>query len=345
MSVGFSEQAMAKKLEQLNNTMQSIQTLSLWLLHHRKHSQRIAQVWQKEVLRETKPGRMLSLIYLANDVIQNSRKKWPLFQEHFYHVLEKALAHVAKHADDNTLNSVKRVITVWKERNVFGGSTVEKLLGAMTSVLSGSRVASLMDDMATTPPREEQQPSTSAVVSPITPPDSGRSAIKRKSDVALEDSTLGMSAPTTAELLRALRQLEDPASADGDTRQQIASFPEAVANPAFLRQIANSEQADVLHKKIKEAEPVVDDYCKRLSKEMEHRRETQQMLIDYLRVQKEKATNTQDLLNRFREKREKLKTDRVEVYKHYESLPDLSKLPNMEQLNPLPSAGELFDKK
>jgi hypothetical protein len=43
----------------------------------------------------------------------------------------------------------------------------------------------------------------------------------------------------------------------------IASFPEAIANPTFLKQIATNEHAEDLHKKIKEAEPVVSDYCSR----------------------------------------------------------------------------------
>ncbi len=43
----------------------------------------------------------------------------------------------------------------------------------------------------------------------------------------------------------------------------IASFPESLANPGYLREVATAEQADVLHKQIKEAEPVVASYCSR----------------------------------------------------------------------------------
>ena len=36
---GFSEPTLVKKLTELNSSAQSIQQLSLWLIHHRKHVQ------------------------------------------------------------------------------------------------------------------------------------------------------------------------------------------------------------------------------------------------------------------------------------------------------------------
>jgi regulator of Ty1 transposition protein 103 len=45
---GFTEAALEKKLSELNNSQQSIQTLSLWLIHHRKHHSTIVKIWFKE---------------------------------------------------------------------------------------------------------------------------------------------------------------------------------------------------------------------------------------------------------------------------------------------------------
>jgi hypothetical protein len=45
----FTDSNFVKKLSELNNTQQSIQTLSLWLIHHRKHSKTITQVWLREL--------------------------------------------------------------------------------------------------------------------------------------------------------------------------------------------------------------------------------------------------------------------------------------------------------
>jgi regulator of Ty1 transposition protein 103 len=45
----FTEAALVKKLSDLNSSSQSIQTLSLWLIHHRKHHSNITKVWMKEL--------------------------------------------------------------------------------------------------------------------------------------------------------------------------------------------------------------------------------------------------------------------------------------------------------
>lgn len=45
----FTESALIKKLVDLNPSQQSIQTLSLWLIHHRKHHSNIVKSWYKEM--------------------------------------------------------------------------------------------------------------------------------------------------------------------------------------------------------------------------------------------------------------------------------------------------------
>ncbi|VDK27503.1 unnamed protein product, partial [Anisakis simplex] len=66
---------------------------------------------------------------------------------------------------------------------------------------------------------------------------------------------------TADELLIVLKKLEDPPSADADTRQLIASFPESIANPSLLKPIKKEVEAKALVSKIEEAEPVVKEYC------------------------------------------------------------------------------------
>lgn len=48
---GFTEAALVKKLGDLNPSQQSIQTLSLWLIHHRKHHSVIVKVWMRELVK------------------------------------------------------------------------------------------------------------------------------------------------------------------------------------------------------------------------------------------------------------------------------------------------------
>ncbi|XP_025066791.1 regulation of nuclear pre-mRNA domain-containing protein 1A isoform X7 [Alligator sinensis] len=48
----FSESALERKLSELSNSQQSVQTLSLWLIHHRKHSALIVSVWERELRKD-----------------------------------------------------------------------------------------------------------------------------------------------------------------------------------------------------------------------------------------------------------------------------------------------------
>uniref|UniRef100_UPI00358F4A0C regulation of nuclear pre-mRNA domain-containing protein 1B-like n=1 Tax=Myxine glutinosa TaxID=7769 RepID=UPI00358F4A0C len=122
----FSESALEKKLGELSNSQQSVQTLSLWLIHHRKHSRLVVQVWHRE-LKKAKPSRKLTFLYLANDIIQNSKKKGPEFAHDFSPVLVDAFTHVAREADDGCRRPMERVLQIWQERAVFDSQYIEQL--------------------------------------------------------------------------------------------------------------------------------------------------------------------------------------------------------------------------
>lgn len=55
----FSEAALERKLSELSNSQQSVQTLSLWLIHHRKHSALIVSVWEREL----RKGELLIILF------------------------------------------------------------------------------------------------------------------------------------------------------------------------------------------------------------------------------------------------------------------------------------------
>ena len=123
----FSEEALEKKLSDLNNSQQSIQQLSLWLIHHRKHYNKIAHTWSREFYK-IQNSRKLTFLYLANDVVQNSRKKAPEFAKVFGDVLRKVVEHLANlKLDDKTVNSISRLLHIWQERGIFEAKIQESL--------------------------------------------------------------------------------------------------------------------------------------------------------------------------------------------------------------------------
>ncbi|KAF3789637.1 Regulation of nuclear pre-mRNA domain-containing protein 1B, partial [Nymphaea thermarum] len=58
--------------------------------------------------------------YLANDILQNSRRKGSEFVNEFWKVLPGALNKVVKNDDEHGKRVVLRLIEIWEERKVFG---------------------------------------------------------------------------------------------------------------------------------------------------------------------------------------------------------------------------------
>lgn len=147
MSGGFTESAFIKKLAELNSSSQSIQTLSLWLIHHRKHYSSVVKIWVRELIKglfqllcvsfyliehffAAKDGRKLTFMYLANDVIQNSRKKGPEYGQEFGVQLKKAFEHMSQ-CDEKTKNSLDRLLTIWQDRLIYNSVQIMEFKTAL----------------------------------------------------------------------------------------------------------------------------------------------------------------------------------------------------------------------
>lgn len=85
----FNTLAFEKKLTQLKDTQESIQSLSSWCLKQRTHHKKIVSSWLN-VLKRVKVEQRLVLFYLANDVIQYSKRKNYEFVESWGLNLQKA---------------------------------------------------------------------------------------------------------------------------------------------------------------------------------------------------------------------------------------------------------------
>lgn len=66
-------------------------------------------------------------MYLANDVIQNSKKKGPEYGKEFGEVLVDAFKHMAKTGiNEKTKNSLQRILNIWKDRGVYDEDKIEE---------------------------------------------------------------------------------------------------------------------------------------------------------------------------------------------------------------------------
>ncbi|GAB2235544.1 hypothetical protein Droror1_Dr00025972 [Drosera rotundifolia] len=119
-SEAFDVKLLTDKLSKLNSSQQSIQSLSRWCITHRKKAARvIVETWDK-LLNAAQKERWVSFLFLANDILQNSRRKGNEFVNEFWKVLPGALKKIYNNGDENDKKAVTRLVVIWEERKVFG---------------------------------------------------------------------------------------------------------------------------------------------------------------------------------------------------------------------------------
>ena len=69
-------------------------------------------------------NRKLTLLYLANDVIQNSKKKGPEYKSEFLRILPRVFQLISREKDSSLVKSVERIVSVWEERKVFDSDVI-----------------------------------------------------------------------------------------------------------------------------------------------------------------------------------------------------------------------------
>ncbi|XP_021785778.1 regulation of nuclear pre-mRNA domain-containing protein 1A isoform X5 [Papio anubis] len=202
-----------------------------------------------------KPNRKLTFLYLANDVIQNSKRKGPEFTKDFAPVIVEAFKHVSSETDESCKKHLGRVLSIWEERSVYENDVLEQLKQA----LYGDKK-----------PRK-------------------RTYEQIKVDENENCSSLGSPSepPQTLDLVRALQDLENAASGDAAVHQRIASLPVEVQEVSLLDKITDKESGERLSKMVEDACMLLADYNGRLAAEIDDRKQLTRMLADFLRCQKE----------------------------------------------------------
>lgn len=314
----FSDSNFVKKLGELNNTQQSIQTLSLWLIHHRKHSKTIVQVWLREMQR-VRASHRLTFMYLANDVIQNSKKKGPEFTKDFATVLPDAYKFATKDAEEKVKKSVDRILGIWEERAVYSKHFIEQIRLCKPGVQNAEKSAP-----PTKRKKMDEMPS-----------------LREEIEAMPKDETQVV--PDAEELVKRLADLEHSASSDAAVREKIAALPPEVSDINHLSKITDKETAIKLFRQVEDACILLSEYNFRLNAELEERKQVGKILYDFLTCQKEQVVKGEEKLQESKQRLEKVGVVREELMSHIRNLPDLTKLPDVEKgLAPLPSAGDLF---
>ncbi|EFX01489.1 ABC multidrug transporter mdr2 [Grosmannia clavigera kw1407] len=142
--MAYTDDAVLAKLSALNETHDSIATAAQWIMFHRRHAERTVQLWFQRLKDSPSPKR-LNLVYLANEVTQQSKARHKEdFVVAFSPVIAEAIASAYKGAPSEVQNKLRRVVDVWRERNIFEvpiQTAVETRIGELDKAKGTSRPA------------------------------------------------------------------------------------------------------------------------------------------------------------------------------------------------------------
>ncbi|XP_055373472.1 regulation of nuclear pre-mRNA domain-containing protein 1B [Condylostylus longicornis] len=346
----FTEQALLKKLFELNSSQQSIQTLSLWLIHHRKHHVGIVKTWFKE-LQKVPEQKKLTYMYLANDVIQNSKKKGPEYGKEFELILNKVFCHICDTCEEEKLYmNLYRILQIWEDRGVYDKKTINEFRNSLTKG-SGKDENDKKVEVKAPEKRKIETTKTDPIVekkhrsSKSTNEDKTKTVDLQNNIEAVSPQTPIGEPPEPEELVKALTDLENSASSDAAVRERIANLPAEISELHTISKLEDKEAAAKLSKEINEAVQLLNEYNARLAMEMEDRKKLAVMLRNFQAEQKELLEQAEQRLEEYTKKLAKYKDIQKEIKDHLSNLPDLRQLPDVSGgfLAPLPSAGDLFN--
>lgn len=83
--------------------------MSRWCVTHRKKAKQIVETWDK-LFNSSQREQRVSFLYLANDILQNSRRKGSEFVNEFWKVLPAALKLVYENGDEHGKKVVTRLV-------------------------------------------------------------------------------------------------------------------------------------------------------------------------------------------------------------------------------------------
>lgn len=85
--------------------------LSHWCIFHRIKAKQVVDTWEKQFHCAPREQR-IAFLYLANDILQNSRRKGVEFIAEFWRVLPAALADVLRKGGESGRTAVLRLVSI-----------------------------------------------------------------------------------------------------------------------------------------------------------------------------------------------------------------------------------------
>ncbi|KAK0424366.1 hypothetical protein QR680_008639 [Steinernema hermaphroditum] len=124
-----TDEFVQKRFESIKNTPDSIQTIALWVRHHRGSLSAITKVWM-HVYKSSDDTRRLALFYLINELCQSTKmkEKTDLFTSAFLDSIVTAIS--ISRSSDELSRGVARVVNLFDERKIFSKEEIARMRAA-----------------------------------------------------------------------------------------------------------------------------------------------------------------------------------------------------------------------
>ncbi|CBY18545.1 unnamed protein product [Oikopleura dioica] len=122
----LSTDVLKRKVAAVTNTQASINKLSTWIIDNKNDASQVTEFWLSQLQKSDNDHR-LTLLYVANDVIQNCRKRGSEFKdlsEIWKEVMPRAFDYFAH---DAIRSGVDKVLSVWESRSIMDAERVALL--------------------------------------------------------------------------------------------------------------------------------------------------------------------------------------------------------------------------
>lgn len=220
----------------------------------------------------------LTFMYLANDVIQNSKKKGPEYGKEFSNVLPKVFAHIGETCkSDKLLGSLGRILNIWKERGVYDSKTIADYRARLnheatsashtptgngsksgaSSASSETKHSSKAEKLEKREKRKHEERHSKAKRSRTTHHASTAAAAETEQTAGEAENghtppylPLG-EPPEPEELIKALTSIENSASSDALVRERIAKLPPEISEISCITKLEDKDKAKVLAKQVR----------------------------------------------------------------------------------------------
>uniref|UniRef100_A0A0N5AWJ7 CID domain-containing protein n=1 Tax=Syphacia muris TaxID=451379 RepID=A0A0N5AWJ7_9BILA len=135
----LSPEIIERRLRAVDQTSESIQTTSMWIMHHKDSIAEIVKVWI-ELFKTASDSLQIALFYVANDVCQKAKKRGDAaillnaFAPHWTSAISVVKSLSSSRENGGVIKAIERILDIFDERQVYSKSQLDDMRSALIGV-------------------------------------------------------------------------------------------------------------------------------------------------------------------------------------------------------------------